>query len=118
MRRPAQRKPLPVLAPATPPRSADAPRASRSPWPGSPDGREPAKGALVVSLRRGVASRGFAPVALSEPVPIAEMLQLAQCTVRAEGLFTAWLTGKHGEGPAGKVLMRVVRALQCVQCPS
>ena len=73
------------------------------------DGREAAKGELVVSLRRGVASRGFAPVALSEPVPIADALALAQAPVRSEALFTARLIGKHGQGPSGKVLLRMVR---------
>ena len=85
------------------------PRALRSPWPGSPDGREALKGDVVVSLRRGVATRGFAPVAVAEPFPVADLLALAQSPVRAEALLTARLVGKHGQGPSGKVLLRLVR---------
>ena len=63
----------------------------------------------MVSLRRGVASRGFAPVALAEPVPFADLLALAQNPVRAESLLAVRLVGKHGQGPSGKVLLRLVR---------
>lgn len=65
-------------------------------------------GGLVVSLRRGVASRGFTQVAQSEPLSLAEALALAQKPTRAEALFAARLFAKHGSGPAGKV--RALRA--------